>query len=111
MKAAYSFVLNAAAKIIPVRMKILNECLRMAIMPTKREKRLKKRHSVSMRKLLDRIRCQGLKAKRRAAESPVVLSYATLPIPYTKTTHPRPNKVTRKVPLMIDAPKVLKRTA
>src|SRR5512136_254542 len=104
VKAAYNFVLNAAAKIIPVRTKSLNECLRMATMPTKREKRLKNRHSVSIRKLLDRIRCQGLKAKSRAAESPVVLSYVTLPIQHIKTTHPRPNKVTRKVPLLIDAP-------
>ena len=111
MKTAYNFVLKAAAKMIPDAKKSFNESLRIAIIPTNRENRLKNRHWASIRKVLERIRCHGLKAKRTAAKKPVVLLYTALPIPYTKAVHPSPNKVTQNVPLLIDNPKALAKTA
>ena len=81
IKNAYNFVLKAAAKIIPETKKSLNESLRNAIIPTKSDSRLKNRHCTSIRNVLERIRCHGLKAKRAAAKKPVVLLYSVFPIP------------------------------
>jgi len=81
MKTAYSLVFKAAAKAIPEAIKIFNDALRIAIKPKNKLSKLKNKHGVSMRKLLDINRCHGVNAKSRAAKKPVILLYATTPIP------------------------------
>ena len=72
MNMAYSFVLKAAAKTIPEARISLKEFLRIATIPMKSESKLKNKHTPSIRKVLERIMCHGLKAKSAAAKKPVV---------------------------------------
>jgi hypothetical protein len=104
-------VLKATVKSIAETKISLTEPLRIASIPTNRENRLKNRHCTSIRKLLERIRCHGLKANSAAAKSPDVLVYIILPIPYTKATHPSPNNVIKNVPLLSDNPKTFIKAA
>ncbi len=98
---AKNFVRKAAAKRTPVTVKSLNEPLRMAMIPTSKQSRLKKRHCASIRKLLERTSSHGVKAKSTAANNPVDLPYSSLPILYTKTMDPSPNNVTKVVSVLI----------
>lgn len=73
IKTAYNFVLKAAAKTIPDTTNNLKGPLRTAIKPINKLSKLKNRHGTSIRKLLERTRCHGLKARSADAIKPVVL--------------------------------------
>ena len=111
MKTAKNFVKKAAAKRAPVTIKSLSESFRIEMIPINKQSRLKNRHCVSMKKLLERTSSHGVKAKRAAANNPIDLLYTSLPILYTKTMDPSPNKVTKITPMSVDEPKILKKSA
>ena len=99
---------KAVAKSIPEIINNFSESFWKAKIATSMENKLKKRDWVSIRKLLERMINHGVKANIAAANNPVSLSYNKLPIPYTKTIQPRPNKVTNATPFSNDNPKILK---
>ena len=80
MKAAKFFVSNAAAKKMPENTDSLIEPFRIARIPTYRQRRLRKRHWASMRKVLESASSHGVSAKRTAASSAVGFPYSFLPI-------------------------------
>ena len=83
----------------------------MAWIPTSRKSRLKNRHCTSIRKLLERAKCHGVRAKSAAAINAVGLPYKIFPILYTKKVHPSPINVIKATPVLYDKPKILKNRA
>src|SRR4030066_887184 len=111
VKMANSFVKSATPKRIPEAKVNFRDALRIAQIPTSKDSKLKKRHCVSIRKLLDRTTCQGVRAKMPAASSPVRSPYSVLPNLYRRKTNPTPNNVITATPVVYERPKALKKTA
>ena len=79
------------------------------IIPTVKENRLKNKHWVSIRTLLESTTCHGVKANNKDANNPGILPYNKFPNLYTNIVHPKLNIVIKVTPVSNDEPNILKK--